>query len=302
MNSEIDILRKTLARERKARKLAESLLETRSRELFRTNLELEDSYAATVEVFSNLFGARSGRSPESLRRLGRETKAFASHIGLTTEQQRNLYLAAMLCDLGKLAIADELLLKPLMDLSSAEKQQFVRHPLLAHESLIALPPLEIAAEIVLQHCEHFDGGGYPQGLSWVDTSIESHVLCLSKDFDGLTQGKIVRGELTSQEAVKFIDGHKGDRYEPKLADTFIEFVKTQHEQLGNLSEQRLAPGSLKPGMILTRDLKNDEGVLILPAGRRLSDTMIKKLAAISQRRQSDVMLYIETNSQSAALK
>ncbi len=296
MNTQIDALQKALARERKARKLAENLLETRSRELFHSKRELEESYAATVEVFSNLFGARSGRSPESLRRLGRETRSFAAHIGLPAETQRHLYLAAMLCDLGKLAIADELLLKPLMELSDDEKQQFVLHPLLAHESLIALPPLEIASEIVLQHCEHFDGGGYPLGLNWNETSLESQVLCLSKDFDGLTRGKIVHGELTSLEDIKFIEGHRGDRYDYNLADRFIEFMTTHREQLQDLKEQRLAPGSLVAGMILTRDLKNDEGVLILPAGRRLSDAMIRKLASISKRRQRDVMLYVESGA------
>lgn len=293
MDQQIQVLEKALTRERKVRKLAESQLETRSRELYLANKELEDSYAATVEVFSNLFGARSGRSPDSLRRLGRETKAFAAFIGLSNESQKDLYLAAMLCDLGKLAIADELLDKPLMDLTKSERKLFIVHPMLAHESLIALPPLERAGEIILQHCEYFDGSGYPQGLTWEEIAIESRVLCLTKDFDGLTRGKIVRGELTSQEAIEFVDGHTGSRYEKELAQRFIEFISTEREQLEDLNEQRLTPGSLREGMILTRDLENDEGVLILPSGHCLSKELIDKLKLISKRRQSDILLYVE---------
>lgn len=293
MDQEIQLLEKALSRERKIRKLAETQLETRSRELYLSNKELEESYAATVEVFSNLFGARSGRSPESLRRLGRETKAFAAFIGLSSESQKDLYLAAMLCDLGKLAIADELLDKPLMDLSKSERKLFNAHPMLAHESLIALPPLERAAEIILQHCEYFDGTGYPQGLSWDEINVESRVLCLTKDFDGLTRGKIVRGELTSQEAIEFVNGHTERRYEKVLALQFIEFISTEREQLEDLNEQRLTPGSLREGMVLTRDLENDEGVLILPAGRCLSKELIEKLATISRRRRNDILLYVE---------
>lgn len=286
-------LERALKRERKARKRAEELLEARSRELYTSKKALEGAYSATVEVFASLVGGKSGRSSESLRRLGRSARKLARQIGLDDERSQTTYLAAILCDLGKLALPDEIVEKPVMELSRKEREQFSMHPRLAYEALIALEPLEAVATTILQHCELFDGSGYPGGLTWDEIPEESQVLCVVKDFDGLKNGILLTAELTEAEAVEYLESHKNKRYGPRIVDAFVAQIQSAAEENDSMAEQRLTPASLREGLILTRDLVNDKGALILPAGQRLSTPLIEKLRRLSEDRDVEILLYVE---------
>ena len=103
------VLERALARERAARKAAETQLETRSRELYLAPRQLEAQYRHTVEVFASLVGGRRGRSGSSLRGLARVAKAFAAHVGMSEHDQATVRTSAMLCDLGKLVLPEELM-------------------------------------------------------------------------------------------------------------------------------------------------------------------------------------------------
>lgn len=292
--SEEGALDRALARERKARKKAEELLETKSRELYHSKKALEDAYSATIEVFSNLFGERSGRSPESLRRLGRDAKRFALAVGCDADAAQSLYFAAILSDLGKLALADEITNKPLAKLSKPEFEAFCRHPQIAHEALFALQPLESVAEIIYAHCELYDGSGYPQRLSHDEIPFDAQLLCIVKDFDGLLRGRILETAITSTEALEYLRGHKDVRYSADLVDKFIAFVNCSEAYNDSFEEQRLTPSSLRTGMMLTRDLLNEQGILVLPQGQVLTETLIEKLRRIAKRHVNEMMVYAQT--------
>ncbi|MEM8499752.1 MAG: HD domain-containing phosphohydrolase [Pseudomonadota bacterium] len=289
--SEEGALERALTRERKARKKAEELLETKSRELYHSKKALEDAYSATVEVFANLFGERSGRSPESLRRLGRDAKRFALSVGRDTDAAQSLYMAAILCDLGKLALADEITAKPLAKLSKPEFETFCRHPQITHEALFSLSPLENVADIIYAHCELFDGSGYPQRLNHDEIPFDAQLLCIVKDFDGLLRGKILESAITSAEAIEYLKGHKDVRYSADLVDSFIDFVNDSERYSESFEEQRLTPSSLKMGMVLTRDLLNEQGILVLPQGQILTEILIEKLRRIAKRHVNEMMVY-----------
>ena len=293
----MDALERALQRERKARKRAEELLEIKSRELYESSKALEDSYAATVQVFANLVGNKSGRSPESLRQLGRDARKLAHRLGLDAEAAKTTYLSAVLCDLGKLALPDTIIGKSLADLTKQEREVFYTHPQLAFEALMALSPLEAVANTILHHCELYDGSGYPRRLCWDDVPVESQALCVVKDFDALVNGFLIPGKLTNAEAIEFLQSHKDKRYGARVVDEFIAQLSIADEQGELFGEQRLTPASLHDGLILTRDLFNAQGVLILPAGQRLSKTLIEKLRKLSEDRHTEMLLYVESQPQ-----
>ena len=283
-------LQRAFDRERRARKRAEELLETRSRELYESKRALEEAYSATVEVFASLVNGKSGRTSASLRQLAREARDLARRVGLSGERAQVVYLAALLCELGKLALPDEIVAKPLAAMSVDERRQFDTHPRLAYEALMALPPLEAVAEAILCHCELFDGSGYPDRLTWQDTSPESQVLCVVKDFDALKRGLLLPDMLTEAEAVDYLRGQRDGAYRGELVDQFIALVEEQAEHEDGLAEVRLAPRSLRAGMSLTRDLTNTQGVLILAAGQRLDPSLVAKLQGMESANR--VVVYV----------
>lgn len=274
-------LERRLARERTARKRAEELLETRARELFESKKALEDAYSATVEVFASLVGGKSGRSASSLRALARDARRLAKLSGLDAAQAQTVYLAALLCELGKLALPDDVVGKPLTQLTPPERKAFCTHPRLAYEALMVLPPLEAVAKTILHHCELFSGKGYPDRLSWDEISTESKVLCVVKDFDALRRGILLPESLTETEALEYLQGQRDIAYSAELVDRFTGMLRQRAEHEEGLKEMRLAPRSLRAGMSLTRDLTNDGGVLILPAETELDDALVAKLQGMA---------------------
>ncbi len=286
-------LQRALDRERTARKHAEQLLENRSRELFLSKQALEAAYTATVEVFSSLFGERSGRSAESLRRLGHRTRQFALELGLNQDDAQTLYLAAILCDIGKLALPDSLTSSPVVRLDKDEFQLFRRHPEIAHDALMVLQPLEKVAETIYQHCELIDGSGYPQGLKGDEIQLLAKVLCVAKDFDALLRGKLLDSCLTTNEAIEYLSSNKSSRYDAEIVDRFLSHIVNEQQYQESLQEQKLTAGSLRAGMALTRDLCNDQGILILPAGQLLTEILVEKLRKIAKRQGDQMLVYVE---------
>lgn len=216
-----------LARERAARKHAEELLETKSRELYAAKQKLEAAYADTVEVFANLVGGKGGRSSESMRAMGRQAMALGKQLGLDSERTQTVCLAALLCDLGKLALPDELVATPYVLLNVKQQKKFQLHPQLACESLMALAPLEAVANAILGHCEFANGRGYPNGHSAEDTLIESKIVGIIKDFDGLQRDIILDGELTESEAMEYLQAHSGERYDSAVVSAFVDLLASR---------------------------------------------------------------------------
>lgn len=285
-------LERVLKRERAARKQAEQLLETRARELFLANQQLEEAYASTVEVFASIIGGRNGRTSESMRRLAKQASALGRRLGLGRERAQTVYLAAALCDLGKLALPDVIVEKTYLTLSRKERQIFQTHPDLAYEALIALPKLEPVADTIRCHCEHQDGKGYPRRLGSEEIPLEAAVLSVVKDFDALRCGILVEGELTDGEAVRYLLSHRSKRYAAAVVDEFVTMLEEQAVEEESREETRLTPLSLRAGMMVTRDLLNDNGVLILPAGRVLNEATVEKLRAIGKERATDWLIYV----------
>lgn len=285
-------LERGLKRERAARKQAEQLLETRARELFLANQQLEEAYASTVEVFASIIGGRNGRTSESMRLMARQASTLARRLGLEAERAQTVYLAAALCDLGKLALPDAIIEKTYLKLSRQERKIFQTHPDLAYEALIALPKLEAVANTIRCHCEHQDGKGYPRRLDEKDIPAEAAVLAVVKDFDALRSGILVEGELTDGEAVRYLLSQREKRYAPDVVNEFVAMLEERAVEEESCEETRLTPLSLRAGMTVTRDLLNDNGVLILPAGRVLNETTIEKLRAIGKERATDWLIYV----------
>lgn len=283
---------RALKRERKARKRAEELLETRSRELYHSNQRLEKAYAATVEVFASLVGGRRGRSSENLRRIGREARNLSLRLGLSAEQAEVVYLSAVLCDLGKLALPDHVLDRPYVKLDAQGRKLFQRHPTVAWEALLALPPLEAVANTILDHCEYANGSGYPNGKQSDSVSIESRILCVIKDFDALVQGLILESELTESEAVEYLKDHCDTRYDRDIVTAFVDMLLEVSRHHEKLAEMRLTPTSAREGMVLTRDLVNSNDVLMLPAGRTLDEETIEKLRTLVKSAGVEILLYV----------
>lgn len=165
-------------------------------------------------------------------------KRVATTVGLSQRDQELIELAGLLHDVGKLAIPDEILLKP-GPLTEEEKAIVRQHPLVGRDILSRIPSLADAASIVLHHHEHFDGSGYPDGLRGEEIPIGSRIILVSDAFDAMTTHRVYRNALSLQTAVRELERCGGQQFDPQVVKAFVEIV-TRHglsalhwSQLGN---------------------------------------------------------------------
>ena len=139
---------------------------------------------------------------------------LASHFGGDDAMLRHLRRAALLHDLGKLAISNRILDKP-ASLTTAEFARVKQHPLITEQILRRLPGHRHIAEIAVAHHERLDGGGYPRGLTASELTLPMRLLALADVYEALTSERPYRRAMSSDEALAIIRADVPDRLDPE---------------------------------------------------------------------------------------
>jgi putative two-component system response regulator len=167
-------------------------------------------------------GSRGLETPGHLERIGEYSRLLARAAGLGTEEAERIRLAAPLHDVGKVAIADAILLKE-GELDIAEREEMQRHAEAGHELLGGCTSdiLQLAGEIALTHHERFDGRGYPQGLSDDTIPLPGRIVAVADVFDALICDRPHRRAMSLEDAVKVMLRGRGAHFDPRLLDHFL---------------------------------------------------------------------------------
>lgn len=153
-------------------------------------------------------------------RVANTCKKFAEYVGLQKKQISNLYAAALLHDIGKALVDQNILNKP-GKLSSEEFEQVKRHSEYSYIEILKTGYPKEVALIALYHHENFDGTGYPLGLKGEDIPIESRILKIADVFDALTADRPYRSKLTVNEALEKMTTER-ETYDTELFFLFLE--------------------------------------------------------------------------------
>jgi hypothetical protein len=157
--------------------------------------------------------------------------------------------------------------------------------------LMGVEQLKRAAALVRHHHEYFDGSGYPDHLAGLAIPMGARILSVANDFDALQMGTLVSRPLRAAEARAFILDNRGKRYDPSVVDIFIAQVADNIPE--EIVELPMRPGTLKPGMVLTRDLLHPDGYLLLAKGQTVDPSMIEQLLKIEQVEGCHLILHIQ---------
>lgn len=144
-------------------------------------------------------------------------------LGLPDEVVEQVEAAARVHDLGKIAIPDSILLKP-GKLTAEEWAVVKRHPVVGADLLEGLEIYEGIAHVVRHEHEHWDGGGYPDGLSGENIPLGSRILAVADVWSALTTDRPYRPAYTADEARTILKAMAGKELDPKLVDLFLTVV------------------------------------------------------------------------------
>jgi cyclic di-GMP phosphodiesterase len=186
---------------------------------------IEDLQASRQEMVERLARAIEMHDAETGRHVNRMASIVAflgAKLGLDHHQVLLLRAAAPLHDIGKIGIPDEILHKK-GPLSSDERAEMELHTTVGHQILADSESdvLRMGASIALTHHEHFDGGGYPQGLSGDRIPLAGRIAAVADVFDALLSDRSYRPALPVDGAVEAMRRGRGTHFDPQVADVLL---------------------------------------------------------------------------------
>lgn len=183
-----------------------------------------DMKVAFVDTVRSLVGALEAKDPYTRghsERVSRYAAALGKASGLSPREIERLEYAALLHDLGKLAVPSAILVKP-GQLETPEMALIREHPARGSGMIAQIPPLRDLAEAVLQHHEWYDGRGYPSQVMGDDIALPARILSVADAFDAMTTTRAYRPALSTEAAIAELIARAGSQFDPEVVRLFID--------------------------------------------------------------------------------
>ena len=191
-------------------------------------LESKSYHSSILSSIQATMFAKSQNTEEHAERLSILCRLMGEQLDLSQSQMDELMLFAMLHDIGKIGIDDNVLNKP-SKLSDDEWIIMKKHTEIGYRIALSSPELHSIANYILTHHEHWDGKGYPQGLKEEEIPLLSRILGLVDAYDAMTQDRVYRKAMSKEDAMNEILRNKGTQFDPTLTDMFIEIIQNNPE-------------------------------------------------------------------------
>jgi PAS domain S-box-containing protein len=190
---------------------------------------LLEAYERTIEGWVRALDLRDRETEGHTQRVTELTLKVARELGLFSEEELiNIRRGALLHDMGKMAIPDEILQKP-GPLNEMEWREMRRHPVYAYEMIAPIAYLNTALEIPYCHHERWDGSGYPRGLKGEEIPLVARLFAIVDVWDALCSDRPYRKRLPREEVYTYIRENAGKLFDPKLVEVFLSVIERENK-------------------------------------------------------------------------
>ena len=196
-------------------------------EMILQNEETERTQRELIYRMGESVESRSKETGNHIRRVAHYSKLLAGFAGLTHEEAEIIFIASTMHDIGKIAIPDAVLLKP-TKLNADEYKIMQTHTDVGYKLLSGsnLPILKMASTIAHEHHEHYNGKGYPLGISGDDIAMPSKIVALVDVFDALTSSRIYKKAWKLEKITQYLQEKAGHQFDPVLVELFLNNINT----------------------------------------------------------------------------
>jgi len=189
--------------------------------LIKSNLDLQMAYDSTIEGWSKALDLRDKETEGHTVRVTELSVLMAQKLGINQADIINIRRGALLHDIGKIGVPDNILLKP-GPLTEEEWVIMKRHPETALQLLNGIKYLQKATDIPYCHHEKWDGTGYPRGLSGNDIPIAARLFAIIDVWDALASDRPYRTAWSTSKIFKYILDNSGTHFDPDLVPVFLK--------------------------------------------------------------------------------
>jgi len=168
--------------------------------------------------------AKSLETEEHTERVLKNAITIGEKLSLSMSEMDELLIVANLHDIGKIGISEEILLKP-SKLTDEEFEIIKIHTEKGYRIVKASNQLDGVARGVLTHHERWDGNGYPLKLKGEDIPLVARIVCVADSYDVMTHDRTYKKAMSIEEAIEELKICSGRQFDPKIVDTFIEYLE-----------------------------------------------------------------------------
>jgi hypothetical protein len=192
--------------------------------------QVELSYDTTLKVLIAALDQKDSATHGHSERVSRLSVTLAREMGVPEDQLVDIERGALLHDVGKIGVPDDVLRKP-HDLDEPEWEAMRKHPLLAGLMVSKVEFLEGALPILLYHHERYDGSGYPFGLEGKNIPLEARIFSVVDSYDAMTSTRPYREAMPHLVAMGEIQQHAGSQFDPEVVAAFTRVMERDGREL-----------------------------------------------------------------------
>jgi HD-GYP domain-containing protein (c-di-GMP phosphodiesterase class II) len=184
---------------------------------------LSDLFMSTIRALAAAVDAKDPYTRGHSQRVAALAVAAGRRMGIEGARLEQLQLAALLHDVGKIAVNSDVLAKP-SSLDDREWSMVKAHPAEGAEILVCVPQLAPIVQVVRWHHERYGGGGYPDGLKGEEIPLPARLVCVCDAYDAMTSARPYRGPMTQPVALEELRRETGDKFDPACVEALAAVV------------------------------------------------------------------------------
>ena len=182
--------------------------------------DMEKAFMETVEVLANALEAKDPYTHGHARQVARIARAVGSEMGMDEEELRQLELAGVFHDIGKIGVATNIISKP-GALDEREWAEVRKHPAIGDQIMAPVEFLQPIRPLIKSSHERWDGGGYPNGLAGEEIPPGARIIAVCDAWHAMTSDRSYRKALPEKEALRRLREASGTQFDPAAVDAFL---------------------------------------------------------------------------------
>ncbi|MCF6177931.1 MAG: response regulator [Geopsychrobacter sp.] len=255
-----------------------SQIRAKSDSLAEKNLQLRVSFGETIDALAGLIEMRDPKVPGHSRNTAELVAAMAIAMELPDEEVRSYRSAAMLHDIGKISMSDEVLRKSILRLNEKELIEYQQHVVRGQTAIDPVPELRELGLLIRHHHENYDGSGFPDGLAKQDIPLGARLIAIADCFEHKLHQ--FAEDVAFEDVLKVMTQDWGIGLDPRLK----KFLHQAAEQVfctldfsAEMIERMVSPNELVVGMQILQNICSGTGVLLLKRGTVLDEASIDSI-------------------------
>ena len=189
-------------------------------------LNLKKTHLDTIRVLAQAIEAKDDFTGKHCERIEKYAMKIAVKAGLSLHEIENIRYAAILHDVGKIGIHEDILKKP-GKLDPLEYEEIKKHPAIGSDIVKGVTFLSDISPIIHHHQERYDGKGYPSGIAGEEIPLGSRIIAVLDTFDAMTSDRHYRKALKVEDAIAELKRCAGTQFDPMIVELFIKIIEEE---------------------------------------------------------------------------